>query len=75
MTRLGSHSHRDRAYDEATGPGQQAWHGGARRPTDTLDLIAAETLEEGLLWLRYRVPTALIPGVNRRPKGGAAGGS
>jgi hypothetical protein len=75
MTRLGSHSHRDRAYDEATGPGQQAWHGGARRPTDTLDLIAAETLEEGLPWLRYPVSTAPDPGVNRRPKGGAAGGS
>lgn len=38
------------------GPGRQVWHGGARSALDRLHLVAAETLEDGLVWLRYRVP-------------------
>jgi 2,5-diamino-6-(ribosylamino)-4(3H)-pyrimidinone 5'-phosphate reductase len=43
-------------HPRLAGPGQRMWHGGARRPTDAFELVAAETLEEGLVWLRYRVP-------------------
>jgi 2,5-diamino-6-(ribosylamino)-4(3H)-pyrimidinone 5'-phosphate reductase len=37
------------------GPRQQVWHGGAW--AGALDLVADETLEGGLVWLRYRVVT------------------
>jgi 2,5-diamino-6-(ribosylamino)-4(3H)-pyrimidinone 5'-phosphate reductase len=46
-------------HPRLAGPGQQVWHGGAGRPTDAFELVAAEPLEEGLVWLRYRVPTAI----------------
>lgn len=37
------------------GPGQRIWSGGADARADACELIAAETLEQGLVWLRYRV--------------------
>ena len=38
------------------GPGRQTWHGGAPERAGELELVAAEALEQGLVWLRYRVP-------------------
>jgi 2,5-diamino-6-(ribosylamino)-4(3H)-pyrimidinone 5'-phosphate reductase len=43
-------------HPRLAGPGQRLWHGGAGRPTDEYELLAAEALEEGLVWLRYQVP-------------------
>jgi 2,5-diamino-6-(ribosylamino)-4(3H)-pyrimidinone 5'-phosphate reductase len=36
------------------GPGQRRWHGDARPATDAFELVAAETFEDGLVWLRHR---------------------
>jgi 2,5-diamino-6-(ribosylamino)-4(3H)-pyrimidinone 5'-phosphate reductase len=38
------------------GPGQQIWSGGAQAQAGAFELIAAEALEPGLVWLRYRAP-------------------
>jgi 2,5-diamino-6-(ribosylamino)-4(3H)-pyrimidinone 5'-phosphate reductase len=38
------------------GPGRQTWHGGAPGRAGALELVAAEALDQGLVWLRYRVP-------------------
>jgi 2,5-diamino-6-(ribosylamino)-4(3H)-pyrimidinone 5'-phosphate reductase len=43
-------------HPRLAGPGQQVWHGGARPSAGELELVAAEALEDGLVWLRYRVP-------------------
>jgi 2,5-diamino-6-(ribosylamino)-4(3H)-pyrimidinone 5'-phosphate reductase len=43
-------------HPRLAGPGQHVWHGGARPAAGELELVAAETLEEGLVWVRYLVP-------------------
>lgn len=40
-------------HPRLAGPGRQVWHGGA--PAGTFGLLAAEPLEDGLVWLRYRM--------------------
>lgn len=37
------------------GPGGRAWHGPEQAPATRLEPIAAEPLDGGLVWLRYRV--------------------
>jgi 2,5-diamino-6-(ribosylamino)-4(3H)-pyrimidinone 5'-phosphate reductase len=35
--------------------GDRRWYGSAPAPAGALDLLAGETLDEGLVWLRYRL--------------------
>jgi 2,5-diamino-6-(ribosylamino)-4(3H)-pyrimidinone 5'-phosphate reductase len=43
-------------HPRLAGPGRQVWHGGAPGQEDAFELVAAEALDDGLVWLRYRVP-------------------
>jgi 2,5-diamino-6-(ribosylamino)-4(3H)-pyrimidinone 5'-phosphate reductase len=38
------------------GPGRQTWSGGAQARAGAFELVAAEALDRGLVWLRYRTP-------------------
>jgi 2,5-diamino-6-(ribosylamino)-4(3H)-pyrimidinone 5'-phosphate reductase len=42
-------------HPRLAGPGQQLWHGSAKELADGFNLVAAEALEDGLVWLRYRL--------------------
>jgi 2,5-diamino-6-(ribosylamino)-4(3H)-pyrimidinone 5'-phosphate reductase len=41
-------------HPRLAGPGRRQWHGGAG-PADAFQLVAAESMEDGLVWLRYLV--------------------
>jgi 2,5-diamino-6-(ribosylamino)-4(3H)-pyrimidinone 5'-phosphate reductase len=41
-------------HPRLAGPGRRLWHGDARPATDVFGLVAAESLADGLVWLRYR---------------------
>jgi 2,5-diamino-6-(ribosylamino)-4(3H)-pyrimidinone 5'-phosphate reductase len=43
-------------HPRLAGPGQQVWHGGGQLPVGELEPVAVETFEDGLVWLRHRVP-------------------
>jgi 2,5-diamino-6-(ribosylamino)-4(3H)-pyrimidinone 5'-phosphate reductase len=56
-------------HPRLAGPGRRLWHGDARPATDEFELVAAEPLADGLVWLRYRTPTRDRP--SSRRSGGA----
>ena len=37
--------------------GDHSWHGSSPTPTLPLERLTSEAFEDGLVWLRYRVPT------------------
>jgi len=43
-------------HPRLAGSDQQVWYGAAPAQAQACDLVAAETLEAGLVWLRYRIP-------------------
>jgi 2,5-diamino-6-(ribosylamino)-4(3H)-pyrimidinone 5'-phosphate reductase len=52
------------------GAGQRVWHGGAQPAAPQLHRIAAQPLEDGLVWLRY-----LLGGTSHREPGAATPGA